>query len=64
MRRGCPTSPCQDVQGFSLLELLLAISLLGVLAGITSLQLAPLLNRTSLNNGVRQIVSDLQRVPM
>ncbi len=54
----------QDVQGFSLLELLLVISLFGVLAGITSLQLAPLLNRTALNNGVRQIVSDLQLVRM
>ena len=54
----------QSGQGFSLLELLLVISLFGVQAGMTSLQLAPLLNRTALNNGVRQIVSDLQLVRM
>jgi prepilin-type N-terminal cleavage/methylation domain-containing protein len=41
----------QDAQGFSLLEHLLAIVLLGILAGSISLQLAPLLNRTSLDNG-------------
>ena len=35
--RGCP--------GFSLLELLLVLALLGILTGIASFQLAPLLQR-------------------
>lgn len=54
--RGCP--------GFSLLELLLVLALLGILTGIASLQLAPLLQRVAVNSGVRQVVADLQLVRM
>ena len=40
-------------QGFSLLELMFAVSLLGILTGIAALQLAPLLQRVSVSSGVR-----------
>ncbi len=39
-------------QGFSLLELLCVLALLGILTGIASLQLAPLLQRVAVNSGV------------
>ena len=56
--------PSQNSQGFSLLELLLVVALLGILTGIASLQLAPLLQRVAVNSGVRQVVADLQLVRM
>lgn len=56
--------PSQNSQGFSLLELLLVVALLGILTGIASLQLAPLLQRVAINSGVRQVVADLQLVRM
>ena len=46
--------PRQGSPGFSLLELLPVIALLGILTRIASLQLAPLLQRVAVNNGVRQ----------
>ena len=56
--------PSQNPQGFSLLELLLVMTLLGILTGIASLQLAPLLQRVAVNSGVRQVATDLQLVRM
>ena len=56
--------PSQGSRGFSLLELLLVIALLGILTGIASLQLAPLLQRVAVNSGVRQVAADLQLVRM
>ena len=47
-----------------MLELLLVIVLLGVLAGLASLQIAPLLSRTRLDGGARQVAADLQAVKM
>ena len=54
----------RDLEGFTLLELLLVIVLLGVLAGLASLQIAPLLSRTRLDGGARQVATDLQAVKM
>ncbi len=56
--------PSQDSRGFSLLELLVVLVLLGILTGIASLQLGPLLRRVSVANGVRQVAADLQLVRM
>ncbi len=56
--------PSQDSPGFSLLELLCVLALLGILTGIASLQLAPLLQRIAVNSGVRQVAADLQLVRM
>ena len=47
-----------------MLELLLVIVLLGVLAGLASVQIAPLLSRTRLDEGARQVATDLQAVKM
>jgi len=47
-----------------LLELLLVIVLLGILGGLASLQIAPLLSRTRLARGARQVATDLQAVKM
>ena len=54
----------QDPRGFSLLELLCVLGLLGILTGIASLQLAPLLRSVAVSNGVRQVAADLQLVRM
>jgi prepilin-type N-terminal cleavage/methylation domain-containing protein len=51
-------------RGLTLIELLLVISLLGILAGFASLQVAPMLSRARLNRGARQIATDLQSVRM
>ncbi len=56
--------PSQDSPGFSLLELLLVLALLGILTGIATLQLGPLLQRVAVNSGVRQVAADLQLVRM
>ena len=47
-------------QGFTIVELIAILSLLGVLGSIAFLQLKPLLAQVRLNSGARQIVSDLQ----
>ena len=54
----------RNARGFTLLELLLVIVLLGILAGLASLQIAPLLSRTRLDGGARQVATDLQAVRM
>ena len=60
-----PTSHPQSLTlGFTLLELLLVIVLLGILAGLASLQVAPLLSRARLERGARQVATDLQAVKM
>ncbi len=56
--------PSRGCRGFSLLELLCVLALLGILTGIASLQLAPLLQRVAVNSGVRQVAADLQLVRM
>ncbi|HEV8711269.1 MAG TPA: GspH/FimT family protein [Candidatus Binatia bacterium] len=54
----------RNLRGFTLLELLLVIVLLGILGGLASLQVAPLLSRTRLERGARQVATDLQAVKM
>lgn len=53
-----------SLQGFTLIEVLLVISLLGILTGLASLQVAPMLSRARLNRGARQVATDLQSVRM
>ena len=50
--------------GFTLLEVLIALSLLGILAAMLSLQFAPLLAQTHLHDATRQMVANLQYVRM
>lgn len=50
--------------GFTLLELLLSITVVGILGAIVSLQLGPLLSHIRLDSGVRQVATDLQLVRM
>ncbi len=57
-------SPQSLTPGFTLLELLLVIVLLGILGGLASLQVAPLLSRTRLDRGAKQVATDLQAVKM
>ena len=59
-----PQSAIRNCEGFTLLELLLVITVFGILSAIVSLQLAPFFARAHLNNGVRQVVTDLQLVRM
>ena len=56
--------PRRRHHGFSLLELLFAIVLLGILTGLATLQLGPLFQRMSVSNGARQVATDLQLVRM
>ena len=53
-----------SLKGFTLLELLLTITLLGILASLASLQTGPLLSRARLDRGARQVASDLQAARM
>jgi len=55
---------CPSCKGLTLIELLLAIVLLGILAGLASLQVAPLLSRARLDRGARQVATDLQSARM
>jgi prepilin-type N-terminal cleavage/methylation domain-containing protein len=50
--------------GFTLLEVLVALSLLGILAAMLSLQFVPLLAQTQLHDATRQLVTNLQYVRM
>ncbi|TMA52728.1 MAG: prepilin-type N-terminal cleavage/methylation domain-containing protein, partial [Deltaproteobacteria bacterium] len=52
------------VEGFTLLELLVVVAMLGILGSLVSLQVAPLLSRTRLDRGARQVAADLQLVRM
>ena len=57
-------SAIRNVKGFTLLELLVSLAILGILVGLASLQVAPWRSRTRLDSGARQIVTDLQLVRM
>ena len=57
-------SQASSLSGFTLLELLLVVAMLGILGSIVSLQLAPLLSSVRLDSGARQVASDLQAVRM
>jgi type IV fimbrial biogenesis protein FimT len=50
--------------GFTLLEVLITLSLLGILVGILTLQLEPLLSQVRLRDATRQMVANLQYVRM
>jgi type IV fimbrial biogenesis protein FimT len=50
--------------GFSLLEVIITLTLLGILLAIATLQLPGLLSQTSLRNATRQMVANLQYVRM
>jgi type II secretion system protein H len=50
--------------GFSLLELLVVVAIMGILGSLASLWLVPLLSLARLDNGARQIATDLQLVRM
>jgi len=52
------------MKGFTLLELLVVVAMLGILGSLVSLQVAPLLSRTRLDRGARQVAADLQLVRM
>jgi len=52
--------PVSSLKGFTLLELLLVMVLLGILGSLASLQVAPLLSRARLARGARQVATDLQ----
>jgi prepilin-type N-terminal cleavage/methylation domain-containing protein len=51
-------------RGFSLLELLVVLTILGIVGSLTVFQLRPLFSQVRFNAGVRKVVSDLQLVRM
>ncbi len=51
-------------KGFSLLELLVVLTILGIVGSLTVFQLGPLFSQVRFNAGVRKVVSDLQLVRM
>src|SRR5438094_3174629 len=57
-------SLASSLKGFTLLELLVVVAMLGILGSLVSLQVAPLLSRTRLDRGARQVAADLQLVRM
>jgi type II secretion system protein H len=57
-------NPQPPAPGFTLLELLLVVFILGILGSLVSLRMAPLLSRTRLDSGARQVATDLQAVRM
>lgn len=57
-------SQASSLRGFTLLELLLVVAMLGILGSIASLQLAPLLSSVRLDSGARQVASDPQAARM
>jgi type IV fimbrial biogenesis protein FimT len=50
--------------GFTLLEVVITLTLLGILLAIVTLQLPPLLSQTALREATRQMVTNLQYVRM
>jgi prepilin-type N-terminal cleavage/methylation domain-containing protein len=58
------SSPAPKTSGFSLLELLAVLTILGIVGSITVFQLTPLFSHLRFNAGVRKVVSDLQLVRM
>lgn len=60
MRRSFSGLARKRQRGFTIVELVAILSLLGVLGSLAFLQLKPLLAQVRLNSGARQIVSDLQ----
>ena len=50
--------------GFTLLEVVIALTLLGILGAVLTLQLRPLLAQTRLHDATRQMVANLQYVRM
>jgi type IV fimbrial biogenesis protein FimT len=51
-------------RGFTLLEVVIALTLLGILVAILTLQFRPLLAQTHLSDATRQMVANLQYVRM
>jgi prepilin-type N-terminal cleavage/methylation domain-containing protein len=63
---GATGNPSTDPQssGFTLLEVAMTLTLLGILLAIATLQLPPLLSQTALRDATRQMVANLQYVRM
>ena len=59
-----PTPQSPTPTGFSLLEVLVVLTLIGIMSGLAVFQLAPLVAGPRLSAGTRQVASDLQLVRM
>jgi len=59
-----PSSTSGFALGFTVVELVVILILLGILGNVAFLQLKPLLAQARLNSGARQVASDLQVVRM